>query len=324
MSINYIECFCSFFQLVREYREGLRLAVAVRRRFGRWSQAITQHLSPPLRSVTSFKMNSGAVPQQPFTLLQVPQSVLARKNSLNCFSNNQSRKGSATTDENFFPRGCASPFSDEFTDDGNSPVVLLQQQQQQGPLLAVSQLPSATKSAPSTPYKCMNVISRPSGALNNSYLYTAQSQQTSYLASPPAEYPASQTQHMSQSPNLTSQTQYLTSQLNPLGVPPQLSPLLTQTPVFFYTEDPNTDEPTTVNCSDASSVTEQAGASLRATENKAGFEGVAINVRTSERNDAEQRSADEVSSVTSLQGTETTSSEQLNYFNMFSFTRNFF
>ena len=73
-------------QLMREYREGLRLAVSVRRKFGRWSSALTDHLNPqPLTNKLNRRRKSSVV-SEPVTL-RIPRNVLTRSHTITAANN---------------------------------------------------------------------------------------------------------------------------------------------------------------------------------------------------------------------------------------------
>jgi len=66
---------------MREYREGLRLAVSVRRKFGRWTTALNHHLNPtPLTDKLNRRRKSSVV-SEPVTL-RIPKNVLTRSHTI--------------------------------------------------------------------------------------------------------------------------------------------------------------------------------------------------------------------------------------------------
>lgn len=204
-------------QLVRECREGLRLAVSVRRRFDRWSTALTQHLRPqPLsaasscdddghsKSTAATNTISGAV------ALQIPVNVLARTDNklspcpigLNAGSGSNPWWQEAKRGGNPPSRTRHNPF----TDDPDAIDI-------SGSQLTVPKPAAGSSfSAPTSPHHRNSVC--------NSAPLTEPS-----ISSPAPSSEGSASPYYSVASELSPQYATSPSQMSPWSVPPELSPL---------------------------------------------------------------------------------------------------
>ena len=187
------------FQLAREYRDGLRLAVTVRRKFSKWGGALAQHLDPKpldIRRHHSFSSTNTLANMEMGSRINSRRSSRVREmtessNNL-AIPNNMSRRNSKSRDTPDIPEDASVdlPYAYPYPNYGeplNHPSHL-----------AIPQsLNPSSYSAPTSPYRrCRGGIAVP--------------------------------------PNGIDVPSALTSHMSPLMVPPQLSPL---TPREFFQQN---------------------------------------------------------------------------------------